>query len=96
MGHAMVRISEQTHQTLRDLARADHDSMQSVLDKAVEEYRRRRFLEDVNAAYAALREDPEAWKEVEEEHSAWDVTLGDGLPDESWTVEGALTGKRSA
>lgn len=96
MGHAMVRISEQTHQTLRDLARTDHDSMQSVLDKAVEEYRRRRFLEDVNAAYAALREDPEAWKEVEEERSAWDATLGDGLPNESWTVEGDLTGKRNA
>jgi hypothetical protein len=84
MGHAMVRISEQTHPSLRDMARADHDSMQSVLDKAVEEYRRRCFLEDVNAAYAALREDPEAWKEVEEERSAWDATLGDGLPDESW------------
>lgn len=96
MGHAMVRISEQTHQTLRDMARAEHDSMQSVLDKAVEEYRRRRFLEDVNAAYAALREDPEAWKEVEEERSAWDATLGDGLPEENWTSEGAPVGKRSA
>lgn len=96
MGHAMVRISEQAHQALREIARAEDSSMQSVLDKAVEEYRRRRFLEEVNAAYAALREDPEAWKEVEEERSAWDATLGDGLPDENWTVEGAFTGKRSA
>lgn len=96
MGHAMVRISEQTHQALREIARAEDSSMQAVLDKAVEEYRRRRFLEEVNAAYAALREDPEAWQEVEEERSAWDATLGDGLPDESWSLEGALTGKRSA
>lgn len=62
----------------------------------MEEYRRRRFLEEVNAAYAALREDPEAWSEIEEERSAWDATLGDGLPDESWTAEGAPIGKRSA
>ncbi|HEX5717587.1 MAG TPA: toxin-antitoxin system protein [Thermoanaerobaculia bacterium] len=96
MGHAMVRISEQAHQTLREMARTEHDSMQAVLEKAVEEYRRRRFLEDVNAAYLALREDPEAWKELEEERSAWDATLMDGLPEgESWTVEGFPAGKKS-
>jgi predicted CopG family antitoxin len=97
MGHAMVRISEQTHEHLREIARAEQESMQSVLEKAVEVYRRRRFLEDVNAAYGALRENPEAWKEVEEERSAWDATLEDGLPEgESWTEEGFPTGKRSA
>jgi len=78
------------------MARAEHDSMQSVLEKAVEEYRRRRFLEDVNAAYLLLKEDPEAWKELEEERSAWDATLADGLPEgESWTEEGLPAGKRS-
>lgn len=96
MGHAMVRISEQAHQTLREMARTEHDSMQSVLEKAVEQYRRRRFLEDVNAGYLALREDPEAWKELGEERSAWDATLMDGLPEgESWTEEGFPAGKRS-
>lgn len=69
--------------------------MHSILEKTVEEYRRRHFLEDVNAAYAALRKDPEVWKAVEEERSDWDVTLGDGLPYEDWTVEGAPAGKRS-
>lgn len=63
--------------------------MHSILEKTVEEYRRRHFLEDVNAAYAALRKDPEVWKAVEEERSDWDVTLGDGLLNESWTMEGA-------
>lgn len=69
--------------------------MHRILHKAITERRRRRFLEDVNAAYAALREAPEAWKEVEEERSAWVVTLRDGLPNEGWSLEGAPTGKRS-
>jgi hypothetical protein len=63
--------------------------MHSIPEKAVEQYRRQRFLEDVNAAYAALSKDPEAWKSVQEERSAWEVTLGDGLLNEIWTVEGA-------
>lgn len=64
--------------------------MHSILEKAVEEHRRRRFLEDVNAAYSVMREDPEVWEEVEAERSAWDVTMGDGLQDENWTAGGAV------
>jgi predicted transcriptional regulator len=69
MRQATIRINEHTHQSLRELAQAEHQSMQAVLEKAVEEYRRRRFLEDVNAAYAALRNDPEAWQEIQAERS---------------------------
>jgi len=64
--------------------------MHSILAKAVEEHRRQRFLEDVNAAYSVLREDPKVWEEVEAERSAWDVTMGDGLPAENWTIGGAV------
>jgi hypothetical protein len=49
------------------------------LEDAVEALRRQRFLEQVNAAYASLRADPRAWKAVEAEREAWDVTLADGL-----------------
>ncbi len=51
MGQAMVRISDKTRQVLRDMAQSEEESMQSVLEKAVEEYRRRHFLEQVNRAY---------------------------------------------
>jgi hypothetical protein len=98
MGQAMVRLNAHTHQVLREMAQADHQSMQAVLEKAVEEYRRRRFLEDVNAAYAALRNDPEAWQEIQAERAEWEA-LPDGLPEsEIWTEEGrGLTpaGKRN-
>jgi hypothetical protein len=29
----------------------------------VEDYQRKRFFEELNAGYAALRADPEAWQE---------------------------------
>lgn len=47
------------------------------------EYRRRqRFLEEADAAYTAIRADPEAWKAELEERAAWDQTLFDGLEDD--------------
>ena len=35
-----------------------------------------------NAAYAALRSDPKAWKAEQAERALWDKTLADGLKDE--------------
>ena len=55
--------------------------MQSMINEVVELYRRRRFLEEVNAAYMSLRRDAETWREVERERSEWDIALGDGLPE---------------
>jgi hypothetical protein len=56
----------------------------------VEEYRRRRFLEDLNDAYAKLRTDSGAWREFQSERAQWDA-LSDGLPDEeTWTEEGTV------
>jgi hypothetical protein len=88
MSQATVRISERTRETLRDLARAADESVQAVLEKAVEEYRRRRFIEDLNASYAELKNDPVAWKAEQEERALLDGTLADGLPeDEIWDPE---------
>lgn len=53
--------------------------MQALLEEAVEALRRQRFLEQVNAAYAAIRGDAKAWAAVEQERRAWDGTLLDGL-----------------
>jgi hypothetical protein len=92
MAGATVRISEKSRETLRALAAKTGESMQAVLDRAVEEYRRERLMEEVNAAYAALRADPEAWAEWQKELAAWDATLMDGLdPNERWTEDGEVT-----
>lgn len=70
--------------------------MQALLDKAVEAYRRRLFLTELNNAYAALREDPEAWAQVEKDRSAWDATLNDGLEINEAEVKkrSVISGKR--
>lgn len=82
MASLTVRIGETTHKALRELAEQTGESMQAVLDVAIEEYRRKRFLESANTAFAALRNNPRAWKEEQEERHVWDATLSDGLEDE--------------
>jgi hypothetical protein len=82
MPSATVRISLATRETLRLIATQTGESMQSTLDKAIEAYRRQQFLERANAAFAALRDDPEAWQVEQEERAAWDATLADGLEEE--------------
>ncbi|MCI0459640.1 MAG: hypothetical protein L0Z62_22040 [Gemmataceae bacterium] len=77
-----VRISEATHTALRSLADLEGQTMQAVLDKAVEEYRRHRFWHDVEEAAIALRNDRAAWDEELAERHAWDATLADGLEAE--------------
>ena len=60
-----------------------------LLEKAVDAYRRKLFFEQLNAGYAELRADPEAWAEHLAERKLWDAALMDGLdPDERWTEDG--------
>jgi arsenate reductase-like glutaredoxin family protein len=74
-----TRISEPTREALRKLAEQSGESMQALLEKAVEMYRRQRFLDESNRAFAALRANPATWKTEQAEREAWDVTLADGL-----------------
>lgn len=82
MASTTVRIKEQTRQALRELAQETREPMQEVLAKAVEAYRRQWTLQQHNAVYAALRENPAAWAEELEERAAWEATLADGLEPE--------------
>jgi hypothetical protein len=77
-----VRISESTHAALRSLATEHGQTMQAVLDQAVEEYRRRSFWDQVEVAAADLRKDSAAWSQELAERQAWDAALSDGLEDE--------------
>ncbi len=55
--------------------------MQVILDRAIELYRRQRFLEESNRAFAALRANSKRWKSEQAEREAWDATLADGLEE---------------
>jgi hypothetical protein len=89
MQSTTVRISEQSRKLLGELATQEGMSMQAILEKALEMYRRHRFLEATNAAYAALRQDHDAWEAVQQERAMWDTTLEDGLEvSERWLDTG--------
>lgn len=89
MPRTTMRISEACRDTVRELAAREGTSMQEILEKAIEQYRRQRFLKEVNKAYGKLRQDPEAMKDLAEERAAWDSTSSDGLAvDEEWTEHG--------
>ncbi len=77
-----VRISPRAHELLRRMAEEEQQSMQSVLDKAIEGYRREKFLRAANADFEALRHDSKAWKEELQERDLWEQTLADGLARE--------------
>ena len=80
MSSLTVRISRPAHKTLREIAERAEQPMQAVLDEAIEQYRRQKFLEEVNAAYAKLRTDRRAMAAMGKERAMWEATLEDGLP----------------
>jgi hypothetical protein len=55
--------------------------MAAVLEEAIERYRRRKFLEEANASYAALKANRKEWKAETAERESWDRTNSDGLDD---------------
>ena len=82
MPSTSIRIDKQALAVLRELARRQRQPVQTVLKQAIESYRREKFLEEANAAFAALRSKPEAWDEEQQERDIWDQTAGDGLERE--------------
>ena len=79
MSTMTVRIQEDTHRSLKELARQTGEAMSDNLAAAIEEYRRQLFLKGLADDFAALRRDPAAWEEELREREAWDTTLRDGL-----------------
>ena len=77
-----ARISEPIHRTLHHLAKKQGTSIKEVLEAAIESYRRQCFLNESNAAFATLRKSPTAWREEQEERTAWNQTLNDGLRED--------------
>lgn len=77
MSSTTVKISKGTRDTVWDLAVKSGESMQTIIDRAVEGFRRQSFFEQANKAYLALRENPEAWERELKERREWEATLAD-------------------
>jgi predicted transcriptional regulator len=82
MATANIRISSQGREMLRELARKERQPMGAILERALEKYRRASFLEEANAAYAALRSDRKGWADELAERKLWDSAGADGLESE--------------
>jgi hypothetical protein len=81
MSSSTVRISKESSHILREIATQEKKSLQTVLDAAIEEYRRHRFLQQANKAYLVLKENPKNWEVELEERKQWETTLSDGQRD---------------
>jgi hypothetical protein len=82
MSSVNVRISSTSYQILKTLSKGKGQSMQSVIDQAIEDLRRRKMLEATNLAFSALKDDKEAWAAESEERQLWENTLADGVEKE--------------
>jgi len=77
MATTTVRLDSRTRDRLATVAR-DHFggvSQEAALNRLIDEYEMRQ----VHAAYARLRDDPEAWADYEQELRLADSTAADGL-----------------
>ena len=77
-----IRISPRAHGLLRQMAEEERQSMQAILDKALERYRRESFLRAANADFEALRGEAKVWREELQERELWEQTVADGLAKE--------------
>jgi predicted transcriptional regulator len=77
-GSTQVRISVRSYRTLQALAKKREETLQALLDKAIESLNRQYFLEEANRGFAALKENQAAWEEELAERREWeDAMLGD-------------------
>lgn len=78
----LMRIGDATLDQLESLSKLTGQSKQKILDQAVALYAYEQILKKANDQYAALKQDTQAWQEIEEERKAWEHTLTDGLKDD--------------
>ncbi|NOT64107.1 MAG: toxin-antitoxin system protein [Acidobacteria bacterium] len=80
-----VHVSAHAQHTIRALAQKTARSDQEVVERAVEELRRKLLFEEANASFAVLQQQSETWAEIEREQNLWDAASADGLEREDWS-----------
>jgi hypothetical protein len=79
---AQTRILDSDHALLQELAATTGKQHQEIIHEALEAYNRDRMLDEINAAFAAVKRDESAWREEQAERTAWDGTALDGVTSE--------------
>ena len=78
---SQIVISEKMEKPLDILVQLTGESIQAIIEDAVDSYARKLILEKANKAYEELRANPELWAQELEERKEWEVTLSDGLDE---------------
>ena len=78
MSSIQVRIDKVTHTKVQELAKDLGESMQGVVEQAIERFRREVFLENLSRDFENLRSEPDAWNAELAERELWEATLSDG------------------
>lgn len=76
-----ITISQPLQQVLYDLSVQEQLSIEAILAKAIEYYRRQSVLNQANQAFAQLKQNPQVWQQELEERVVWEATLSDGLKE---------------
>lgn len=79
MSTATVRIDKRTHQLLQEIKNFSGESMQTIISKALENYKEVQFWEEVNEAYSKLRANKKDWAEEKKERKMWERANLDGI-----------------
>jgi hypothetical protein len=74
-----VRVREHTREAIGRLCERRGASAAQLLDQLVSRAEEDELLAEMNAAYARLRSDPDAWAREQAERDVWASTLLDGL-----------------
>lgn len=77
-----VRVEDDVHRTLREIAESEHRPIGKVIEEAVRLYEKEKFWNEVNASLERLREDPVAWQDSMDELAEWDA-----MPNEVLAAE---------
>jgi hypothetical protein len=68
-----IRIRSASHRALKELAAITGQSLQEVLEQAIEDRQRRVYLEGLNEDYAGLKHNRKASADFKREMAAWDT-----------------------
>ena len=82
MSSVAVRIPSETHARLREIAKARRETIGLVISEMIDEIEDQQFWERARASIVRTRQDPAAWKEIQDEQRLYDLTLMDGLEEE--------------
>jgi predicted transcriptional regulator len=72
-----IRVSEETRSRFAELAKATGRPMTELLDEAADALERRVFFDRFATRYAELRQDSDAWAEIEAEREDESRSLSD-------------------